>query len=94
MLTTTNVNRLSLAFGALSDGGRIRIIKILSRRNDICVSDIARILGVSVPAASQQLKVLEMAGLVEKERCGQMVCYRLNKKEPFVKSILKVVLGA
>ncbi len=61
---------LSLVFNALSDPGRLQIFKILLEHKDICVSDIANILNVSVPAASRQLTILELSGLIEKIRKG------------------------
>lgn len=68
-----------LAFQALGDPRRFQIFRMLMRYRDICVTDVARILGVTVSAASQQLRVLERLGLVHKIRVGQMVCYEINK---------------
>lgn len=67
-----------LAFQALGDPRRFQIFRMLMRYRDICVTDVAHILGVTVSAASQQLRVLERLGLVRKIRVGQMVCYEIN----------------
>lgn len=83
--------KLPTVFSALSDPGRFRIMKLLILRKEVCVTDVAHILGVSLPAASKQLKIMEIAGLVKKERMGQMKCYELNRDNDIVKSIIKMV---
>ncbi len=87
---TENDRRLSSMFNALSDLNRFRVFKLLARRQDLCVSDLARVLGVSVPAVSQQLRILEMNGLVYRERRGQMICYKVKKDDPVVKFVIKI----
>lgn len=82
--------RMPIILGALGDPGRFRIFKILMVHHDICVTDIASILGITVSAASQQLRVLERIGLVRKERMGQMICYEIKSEDPMVKSLCKL----
>ena len=82
---------LSLMFNALSDPGRLRIFKVLLEHPDVCVSDIANILNVSVPAASMQLKILEASGLIEKVRRGQATCFKVDKKAIRAKSVIDVL---
>lgn len=77
-------------FNALSDLNRFRVFKLLARRQNLCVSDLARVLDVSVPAVSQQLRILEMNGLVKRERRGQMICYKVKKDDPVVKFVIKI----
>ena len=82
---------LPLAFNALSDPGRFSIFKLLLQKNDLCVTDIANVLGISVPAASQQLKIIELSGLVRKCRNGQMICYSVKRENPIVRSLVRIV---
>lgn len=84
-------NRLSVIFSALSDSGRLRIFKLLMEHHDICVSDVAHIFEISLPAASHQLKILERAGLVKRTRMGQMICYEIKEDDPLVKSIISLL---
>ncbi len=101
MLTGTQLRKLKrslrdgkslpLIFGALGDPGRLRIFKILLENKDVCVSDMANILGVSVPAASHQLSVLETAGLIERLRRGKMTCFKIPVENKTVKSIIDVL---
>lgn len=89
-ISSTNPQMLRV-FNALSDPSRFHIFKLLLNHKDICVSDIANILGITVPAASQQLKILEIAQLVKREREGQMICYKIANDNPAVKSIIKII---
>lgn len=80
---------LALIFQALGDGGRLKIFKLLMEHYDLCVTDVANVFDMTVSAASQQLRVLERLGLVEKMRMGQMVCYELKKENPVVKKLIQ-----
>jgi len=74
---------------ALSDPNRIKIVKMLQHRT-LCVCEIQNALGVSQPNASNHLKVLEDAGLVESHKDGLWVNYHLadGKASPYVASLL------
>ncbi len=83
--------RLSLIFEALSDKRRLEILKLLTKYSDLCVSEIAGVFKITNSAASQQLSYLEVTGLIRKIRKGQMICFEIQKKDPLVKEILKVL---
>ncbi len=85
-------DQIPIIFKALGETVRCRIFKILMKHGEICVSDIAKILGITVSAASQQLRILERVGLVRKERMGQMICYQIRSDEPRVKRFYKLFL--
>ena len=84
-------DKMAAVFSALSDRGRLKMFKLLLKHKDLCVTEIANVFEISVPAASQQLKILEINGLVTKEREGQMICYSINKSSNIVKIFQKVV---
>lgn len=63
-------------FGALATPVRAAIVHSLSQR-DRTVGDLVDELGISQPLASQHLRTLRSAGLVESERLGRSICYRL-----------------
>jgi len=77
-------------FNALGDASRFNIFKILLNKKDICVSEIADSLGITVSAVSQHLKILELSGLVTKHRNGQMICYEIMRTDSFVKCVIKL----
>ncbi len=67
-------------FKALGDHKRLLIIKMLASNTEetLCVSDVAVRLGISQPAASQHIKVLKNIGLLEENRKGFRVYYKVN----------------
>lgn len=79
-----------LVFQALGDPGRFKIFRLLMETQDICVTDVANVFGITVSAASQQLRVLERLGLVLKLRMGQMVCYEVNRENQIAKQLIKL----
>jgi len=72
-----NDERLSLVLRALSNPSRLRIVRLLRERS-LCVNALTARLSISQPAVSQHLAILKGAGLVEDERCGKKVHYRLD----------------
>jgi DNA-binding transcriptional ArsR family regulator len=56
-------------FKVFGDSTRIKILYILSE-SELCVCDIAELLGMTQPAISYQLKVLKQAKLVRSRREG------------------------
>lgn len=83
--------QLSHMFEALSDSGRFKIFKILLSHQDLCVSDLANICNISIPAASQQLKILERSNLIQKERHGRRICYIIERRSTVVHMIIKLI---
>jgi DNA-binding transcriptional ArsR family regulator len=62
---------LDRLFHALADPARRAMVERLSR-GPAAVSDLARPLPMSLPAAMQHLGVLEAAGLVRSEKIGRV----------------------
>lgn len=69
---------LDKVFDALASKPRRQILAYLSEV-ELSTSDLAERFGISAPAISRHLSVLENAGLVSSERRGQYVFYKLNK---------------
>jgi DNA-binding transcriptional ArsR family regulator len=65
-------------FDALASAPRRRMLAFLSQ-TALTTSDLAARFPMSAPAISRHLSVLENAGLVESERQGQKVLYRLKR---------------
>jgi DNA-binding transcriptional ArsR family regulator len=78
-------------FKVLGDWNRYRIMQLLIKQKELCVSDMAEIIGMSMSATSQHLRVMEMSGLVESERMGQMICYRPMMSHPKVQFLTKLM---
>lgn len=84
-------DQLPVIFEAVSDTTRFKIFKLICRSRDLCVSDIADKLKLSMPTTSYHLKILELSGIVSPKRHGQMVCYELINKHPAVKMIVGLI---
>jgi DNA-binding transcriptional ArsR family regulator len=68
---------LAETFKALGDPMRVRILDALSRA-ELCVCDLARLVGLSESATSHQLRLLRSLRLVRTRRAGRMVFYALD----------------
>lgn len=73
----TELAEMAELFKVFGDSTRIRILYLLSR-TELCVCDIAGILGLTQPAVSYQLKALKQARLVKPRREGRTVYYSLD----------------
>jgi len=79
------------AFKVLSDISRYRIFRILAAQPRLSVGNIAKILDISLPLASQHVKILTHANLIQKERQGKKVFPKLEHDNPFVQAIVKTI---
>jgi ArsR family transcriptional regulator, lead/cadmium/zinc/bismuth-responsive transcriptional repressor len=77
LLSDSAVTDLAETFKALGDTTRVRILDALSRA-ELCVCDIARLLGLSESAVSHQLRLLRGMRLVRPRRDGRMIYYTLD----------------
>jgi ArsR family transcriptional regulator len=81
-LDADEANELALAFTALADPVRLRVLSILAASPDgeVCVCDFVGPLAKSQPTISHHLKILSEAGLVQGDRRGKWVWYSLNRE--------------
>ena len=73
-------------YASLGHLSRLKIIFALAK-GELCVCDIANVLGLSIPATSHQLKYLYEQKLLKYRNDGKMVYYSLNSERLI--SILK-----
>lgn len=84
--SSENIDEL---FRAFSDRTRLRILHLLLR-GEICVGDLATVLELSQPRASQHLASLRNAGLVVGRKEGLWTHYSLaTPRSPFHKKLLE-----
>ena len=69
--------RLADLFKVFGDGTRISILYVLFEE-EVCVCDIANLLGMTQSAISHQLRVLKQARLIKSRRVGKTVFYSLS----------------
>ncbi len=75
-MKTDVLGKVAETFKVLADETRLRIFKVLGKR-ELCVKDISKRTGVSQSAVSHQLRVLRQADLVRAQKRGKNVYYRV-----------------
>lgn len=75
-----HLNMMVEIFKALSDSTRLQIATALTKVDEMCVCDIAAVIGVSDATASHHLRYLKDRSLAKSERKGKMVYYSLTDK--------------
>lgn len=68
-------------FKMLGNPKRLMILRAL-REAELCVCDLAYLLGLSVAATSQQLRILRGQGWLRMRSAGKMVYYGWNDESP------------
>jgi DNA-binding transcriptional ArsR family regulator len=70
-------DELASTFAVLADATRSRILHALSLADELCVCDLALLLGISQSALSHQLRLLRDRRVVARRKAGRIVYYRL-----------------
>jgi ArsR family transcriptional regulator len=70
---------LAQVFKALGDPVRIRLVSLIGAHQggEVCVCDLTTAFDLTQPTISHHLKVLRSAGIIDSERRGTWVYYRL-----------------
>jgi DNA-binding transcriptional ArsR family regulator len=73
VLSAARLRELQLFHRSLSDGNRLRIIRILAIDGDQTASELIRRLRISQPLMTWHLHRLKRAGIISMERTGREV---------------------
>jgi ArsR family transcriptional regulator len=78
-LREEDAEELATAFKAIADPARLRLLNFIAAQPsaEACVCHLIAPVGLSQPTVSHHLKVLTAAGLLERERRGTWMFYRL-----------------
>jgi DNA-binding transcriptional ArsR family regulator len=82
MVAEEELQDLAEFYKLLGNPTRLRIIFALGK-GELCVCDVAHVLSLSIPATSQQLKLLRQRGLLGHRNDGRMSYYSLAKPRLF-----------
>jgi DNA-binding transcriptional ArsR family regulator len=83
-------NQLALTYKALGDPTRVKILLALAER-ELCVHDLAELLGMTHSAISHQLKLLRELHIVRYTKSGRHVFYKLD--DDHVEQLLQLGLA-
>jgi len=90
-LLQQNPLEVAKIFKALSDDTRIKIAYALSLEDELCVCDVANIVGATTATTSHHLRLLKNLGLAKYRKEGKLVYYSLD--DDHVKQLLKVAFA-
>jgi len=69
---------------------RLKILQLLKQNGELCVCELLPLLEVSQPNLSQHLSILRLSGLVENNKVGNTIRYRLSDNK-LLNEILEIV---
>lgn len=72
------VNGVEQIFKALADATRLKIAYALTLESELCVCDVANIIGATTATASHHLRLLRNMGLAKYRKEGKLVFYALE----------------
>jgi len=78
-------------FKGLSDPVRLRIAHLLTQKDELCVCHLTEALSLPQSTVSRHLNTLRSSGLVEAERRGKWVYYRMLHTNAHVEAISDLI---
>jgi ArsR family transcriptional regulator, arsenate/arsenite/antimonite-responsive transcriptional repressor len=80
-LTPEEAVQLAVLFRVLGEPARLHMLSLIAAQpnREVCACELVETLGLSQPTISHHLKVMYEAGLLEKERRGTWIYYRIVK---------------
>lgn len=86
-----NLVDVALIFKALADENRAKITYALCQDQELCVCDVANIVGASVATASHHLRTLHKQGIVKYRKEGKLAFYSLDDEH--IKQLMTIALA-
>jgi ArsR family transcriptional regulator, lead/cadmium/zinc/bismuth-responsive transcriptional repressor len=90
-LAQHNTLAVSQLFKSLSDDTRIKIALALSVEDELCVCDVANIVGCTTATASHHLRLLRNLGLAVYRKEGKLVFYSLDDEH--VRQLIQIAFA-
>lgn len=83
-----SIHEVSKLFKALSDETRLKIAYALTIEEELCVCDVANLVGATTATASHHLRHLKSLGLAKYRKEGKLVYYSLD--DDHVKQLIQI----
>ncbi|WP_307344550.1 ArsR/SmtB family transcription factor [Metabacillus malikii] len=90
-LQSIDIVSVSQMLKAIADENRAKITYALCQDEELCVCDIANIVGVTVANASHHLRTLHKQGIVKSRKEGKLAFYSLD--DDHIKQIMMIALA-
>jgi ArsR family transcriptional regulator, lead/cadmium/zinc/bismuth-responsive transcriptional repressor len=81
---------LAEIFDVLGDQTRLKIVLALSKQ-ELCVLDIAAVLGITESGVSHQMRLLKTLRLVKQRKEGKMVFYSLDDEH--IEDLIRIAIN-
>ncbi len=82
---------LQKGYNALSDEIRLKMVKLLSMTDELCVCQFQEVFDMPQPNLSFHLRILREAGMVNSEKRGKWAYYSLNKNNPILEANKRLI---
>lgn len=89
-LQKEDISSVSQLFKALADENRAKITYALCQDGELCVCDVANIIGSTVATASHHLRTLHKQGIVKYRKEGKLAFYSLDDEH--IKQLILIAL--
>jgi ArsR family transcriptional regulator, lead/cadmium/zinc/bismuth-responsive transcriptional repressor len=86
-----HITEVTKIFKALSDENRLKIAYALTLEEELCVCDVAHIVGATTATASHHLRHLKNMGLAKYRKEGKLVYYSLD--DDHVKQLIHIAIA-
>ncbi|WP_042354000.1 ArsR/SmtB family transcription factor [Bacillus rubiinfantis] len=90
LANSNNLIEVAKLFKALSDETRMKIAYALTLEDELCVCDVAHIVGATTATASHHLRHLKNLGLAKYRKEGKLVYYSLD--DDHVKQLIQIAI--
>lgn len=80
-LTVAQAAALESTFKLLANQTRVRLIHLLTQIDGCSVTELAAEFSLSTQAVSNQLRLLESAGVLQSKRTGKQIFYSLTRPD-------------
>ncbi|WP_085993382.1 ArsR/SmtB family transcription factor [Oceanobacillus senegalensis] len=90
-LEKKDIPSVASLFKVLADNNRAKIAYSLCQDEELCVCDIANIIGSSVATASHHLRNLHKQGIVKYRKEGRLAFYSLDDEH--IKQLITIALA-
>ncbi|MDQ1144380.1 DNA-binding transcriptional ArsR family regulator [Bacillus sp. SORGH_AS 510] len=91
ILKDHHIPEVTKIFKALSDENRLKIAYALTLEEELCVCDVAHIVGATTATASHHLRHLKNLGLAKYRKEGKLVYYSLD--DDHVKQLIHIAFA-
>ncbi|MBL3539521.1 metalloregulator ArsR/SmtB family transcription factor [Aminivibrio sp.] len=78
---------------ALGEKNRLRVFLALMDTEELCVCDVGDFLGLAPATVSRHMSILRQAGLIESEKRGRWVYYRMGAVDPRLLEWIRNAVG-